>query len=133
MLDNASQLLIALAFLIAFWLWHLGHRFGRIVPGNTSSGRALGEHFSATANYLWHRKSSAALIAPVRQQILRRASIILPGFANASDDPGRQLHLISKHCGIEVATVDMALNAAEFNEASFVRTVKLLKYIEQSL
>jgi hypothetical protein len=69
----------------------------------------------------------------VRAQILRRASIVLPGFAGAGNDAQTQLQLIARHCGIEVATVDIALNAMEFNEASFVRTVKLLKYIEQSL
>jgi len=130
---NAPELLIALGLFIAFWLWYQGHRFGRIVPRDTDAGRALSEHFSATANYLWHRKESARLIEPVRQQILRRASIVLPEFAGVSDDPQRQLQLISQHCGIEVATVDIALNAMEFNESSFVRTVKLLKYIEQSL
>ncbi len=130
---NAPELLIALALTIALWLWHLGHRFGRIVPRDTDGGRALSEHFSATANYLWHRKASDKLIEPVRQQILRRASFLLPEFAGASNDPQRQLQLISQHCGIEVATVDIALNAIEFNELSFVRTVKILKYIEQSL
>ena len=130
---NAPELLIALAFLIIFWLWRQGHRFGRIVPRDTSAGRALAEHFSATANYLWHRKAVDALIEPVRQQILRRASVVLPGFVAANNDPERQLELISKHCGIEKPTVDVALNAGEFNETSFVRTVKLLKYIEQSL
>jgi len=130
---NAPELLIALAFLITFWLWHQGRRFGRIVPRDASTGRALGAHFSATANYLWHRKAGDALIEPVRQQILRRASIVLPGFVAANNDPERQMELISKHCGIEKATVDTALNTREFNETSFVRTVKLLKYIEQSL
>jgi len=130
---NAPELLIALAFLVAFWLWRQGRRFGRIVPRDTSAGRALGEHFSATANYLWHRKASEALIEPVRQQILRRASFVLPGFVAANNDPQRQIDLISKHCGIEKTTVDIALNASEFNETSFVRTVKLLKHIEQSL
>jgi hypothetical protein len=133
MSSNAPELLIALALSIILWLWYLGHRFGRIVPRDTDSGRALSEHFSATANYLWHRKASDKLIEPVRQQILRRASIVLPEFAGASNDPQRQLQLISQHCGIEVASVDIALNAIEFNEPSFVRTVKLLKYIEQSL
>jgi len=130
---NAPEFLIALALSIALWLWYLGHRFGRIVPRDTSGGRALSEHFSATANYLWQRKAGNQLIEPVRQQIFRRASIVLPGFAGTSKDPERQIELISHHCGLEVATVDIALNAIDFNETSFVRTVKLLKYIEQSL
>ncbi len=130
---NAPEFLIALALSIVLWLWHLGHRFGRIVPRDGGHGRALSEHFSATANYLWQRKASAQLIEPVRQQIFRRASISLPGFASANKDPGRQLQLISRHCGLELATVEAALNIRDFNETSFMRTVKLLKYIEQSL
>jgi hypothetical protein len=130
---HAPEFLIALAISIALWLWQLSHRFGRIVPRDTSGGRALSEHFSATANYLWHRKASDQLIEPVRQQIFRRASVVLPGFASATNDPGRQLALISNHCSLEVTTVDNALNSKNFNESSFVRTVKLLKYIEQSL
>jgi len=130
---NATELLIALALSIALWLWHLGHRFGRIVPRDTSSGRALSEHFAATAGYLWHRKAGDRLIESVRQQIFRRASIRLPEFASANRDPALQLQLISRHCDLEVATVDIALNTKDFNETSFMRTVKLLKYIEQSL
>lgn len=130
---NAPEFLIALALSMVLLLWHLGHRFGRIVPRDGSQGRALSEHFSATANYLWQRKASAQLIEPVRQQIFRRASIRLPGFASANKDPGQQLQLISHHCGLELATVEAALNIKDFNETSFMRTVKLLKYIEQSL
>ena len=130
---NAAELLIALALSIVIWLWHLGHRFGRIVPRDTSSGRALSEHFAATADYLWHRKAGDHLIESVRQQIYRCASIKLPEFASANRDPARQLQLISRHCGLEIATVDIALNTKDFNETSFMRTVKLLKYIEQSL
>jgi len=130
---HAPEFLIALALSIALWLWHLGHRFGRIVPPQSSGGRALSEHFSATANYLWHRKASNQLIEPVRQQIFRRASIVLPEFASASKDPARQTQIISRHCGLQIVAVDNALNAKDFNESSFVRTVKLLKYIEQSL
>jgi len=130
---HAPEFLVALAISIALWLWHLGHRFGRIVSRDTSGGRALSEHFSATANYLWHRKASDQLIKPVRQQIFRRASIVLPGFAGAAKNPTRQLELISRHCGLEIPTVEGALNSKTFNESTFVRTVKLLKYIEQSL
>ena len=130
---HAPEFLIALTLSIALWLWHLGHRFGRITPPESSGGRALSEHFSATANYLWHRKASNQLIEPVRQQIFRRASIVLPEFASASKDPARQIQIISHHCGLQIVAVDNALNAKDFNESSFVRTVKLLKYIEQSL
>jgi len=131
--SHAFEFLIALALSMTLLLWHLGHRFGRIVSRDTAGGRALSEHFFATANYLWHRKAGKQLIEPVRQQIFRRASIVLAGFTAASNDPAQQRQLIAHHCGLEVVTVNSALQASDFNEASFLRTVKLLKYIEQSL
>jgi hypothetical protein len=127
----APELLTAIGAVVLAWLWHLGRRFGRVVPHNTTQNRALSEHFSATANYLWHRRAGDFLIAPLLQQIVRRASLTLPGFAEA--DTERQQQLIGAHCGIDSATIGAAMTAQDFNEASFVRTVKLLKHIEQSL
>lgn len=128
---NAPELMAAIGIAVLAWLWHLGHRFGRIVPHNSTERRALGEHFSATAGYLWHRKTGDRLIEPLQRQIVRRASATLTGFSGA--DTERQQQLIGAHCGIDSSAVEAAMTAREFNEASFVHTVKLLKRIEQSL
>ncbi len=128
---NAFEVVTALGILILLWLWHIGHRFGRMVRIQTGERRALGEHFSATANYLWHRKASESLLLPIRQQIYRRAHIAIPEFARASEED--QLNLIADHCNFNRLTVNQILLQSDFNEASFVRTVKLLKHIEQSL
>ena len=128
---NAFEVIIALGLLILLWLWHIGHRFGRVISIQTGEHRALGEHFSATANYLWHRKANESLLRPIRQQIFRRAHIAIPEFARADDET--RLNLIADHCGINRQSVNQILRESEFNEASFVRTVKLLKHIEHSL
>jgi len=128
---NAFEVIIALGLPVLLWLWHIGHRFGRVVRIQTGERRALGEHFSATANYLWHHKASESLLLPIRQQIYRRAHTAIPEFARANEED--QLNLIADHCDINRVTVNQILLQSDFNEATFVRTVKLLKHIEQSL
>lgn len=128
---NAYDLLIALIAFTALILWYLGHRFGPVIPLDSGERRALSEHFSATANYLWHRKSINALLRPLRQQIFRRAHIAIPEFARA--DAGKRLELIARHCKLDRDTVGQILQSEKLNETTFVHTVKLLKQIEQSL
>ncbi len=128
---NAYEFLLALAILTLLWLWRKGQRFGSVLKFEKGQRRALSEHFSATANYLWHRKAHEFLLRPIRQQIFRRAHIAIPEFARA--DSENRITLIAKHSGIDRQTVSQLLQTQDFNEISFVRTVKFLKQIEQSL
>ena len=130
-LKHTNELLIATALLLALWLWHLGHRFGRILPRGAGHAREMGEHFASITQYLWQRKQAVDLIAPIRQRVLRRASLNLPEFARA-DEP-RQYELIAERCNLPVDSVRRALHSSEFTENMFVHTVKLLRHIEQSL
>ena len=128
---NASELLIAAALFIALMLWHQAYRFGRIVPRDVSRTRALGEHFSSVSHYLWHRRRAEYLLTPLRQAVLRRASVTLGEFPRADKD--RQFELIGERCDINPDAIARAFSIDDFNEASFVQTVRLLKRIEQSL
>ena len=128
---NASELLIAAGLLILAWIWRMGYRFGRVLPRDRSRTRAMGEHFTSVAHYLWHRRYGSYLIKPLRQQVLRRASLTLPEFSRA--DPVRQNELLAERCELNPATISRALGEQDFNETSFVQTVRLLKRIEQSL
>jgi len=130
-LRNARELLIAAGLLILLWIWHRGYRFGRILPRDSTRRRALGEHFSSVSHYLWHRRNGDYLVAPLRQQVLRRASLALAGFAAA--DPPRQYELLAEYSDLSPEAVARAFGVDNFNEASFVSTVRLLKRIEQSL
>ena len=129
--EHASELLIAAALLIAVWIWHLAYRFGRMVPRDLSRTRALGEHFSSISHYLWHRKHGRYLVQPLRQRVLRRASLALGEFSRA--DHERQMELLAERCDRTVDSVAKAMRETDFSEAGFVQTVKLLKHIEQSL
>ena len=128
---HAGELLVALAVLTAAWLWFIGRRFGPVAYCETGVRRALGEHFSATAGYLWHNKSTPALLTPLRQQIIRRASLSLSGFTRAARE--QQYRLIAETCQLGEQAVTEALEKQQFSEADFIRTVKLLQYIERHL
>ena len=128
---NASELVIALGILILLWIWHTGNRFGRLMPRSLARSRALGEYFSSISHYLWHRRHGEYLVMPLRQRVLRRANLTLNDFSNVN--PQQQAELIAKRCDLNPASVTRALSVDDFNETSFVQTVRLLKHIEQSL
>ena len=129
--EHAGELLIAVSFLIAIWIWHLAYRFGRMVPRDLSRTRALAEHFSSISHYLWHRRHGEYLIQPLRQRVMRRASLKLGDFAMA--EPDQQMEILSQRSDRTIASVTRAMKESNFSEAGFVQTVKLLKHIEQSL
>jgi hypothetical protein len=128
---NAGELLIAAGLLILAWIWRTGYRFGRMLPRNRSRRRALGEHFSSVSHYLWHRRFGDYLVGPLRQRVLRRASLLLAEFPRA--DQQRQYQLLAARCELDPVAIARAFDEHDFNEASFVQTVRLLKRIEQSL
>jgi hypothetical protein len=131
MARNASELLIAAGLMLLIWIWRSGYRFGRLLPRDLAHSRALGEYFSSVSHYLWHRRHGEYLVTPLRQRVLRRASLALGEFSRA--DQQRQFELIAKRCDLNPASVTRAFSVDDFNETSFVQTVRLLKHIEQSL
>ena len=128
---NATELLIAAGLLILVWVWHAGYRFGRLLPRDQSGMRALGEYFSSVSHYLWHRHHGVYLITPLRQQVLRRASMTLAEFSRA--DEAGQYELMAQRCDLNPGAVVRAFREDNFSEATFVQAVRLLKHIEQSL
>ncbi|MCP4878060.1 MAG: DUF4350 domain-containing protein [Gammaproteobacteria bacterium] len=131
MRQNAAELLLAAGLLILVWIWRTAYRFGRLLPRDLSQSRALGEHFSAVSHYLWHRHEGGYLVEPLRQRVLRRASLVLGDFSRS--DEARQYELIAERCELFPEVIARAFSIDEFTEASFVKTVRLLKHIEQSL
>ena len=131
MARNATELLIAAGLILLIWIWRSGYRFGRLLPRDLAHSRALGEYFSSISHYLWHRRHGEYLVTPLRQRVLRRASLTLGEFSLA--DQQRQFELIAERCDLNPVPVTRAFNVDDFNETSFVQTVRLLKHIEQSL
>ena len=123
--------LFALALLIVSLLWRRGQRLGRTLPFPSNARRAMGEYFSTTANYLWRNQAIEPLLQPSRQSILQLACQAIPGFEQA--DTETRMEMIAGYCQLDKFAVSQALQAKQFSEPAFVRTVKLLKDIEQSL
>jgi hypothetical protein len=130
-MNNARELVIAASLLLALWMWRSGSRFGRLLSRDLSRQRALGEYFSSVSHYLWQRRRGVHLLTPLRQAVMRRASLALGEFTRA-DEQG-QYELLAERCELEIDAVRQAFTDSEFNEAGFVVTVRLLKHIEQSL
>jgi hypothetical protein len=131
MARNATELLIAAGLILLIWIWRSGYRFGRLLPRDLAHSRALGEYFSSISHYLWHRRHGEYLVTPLRQRVLRRASLTLGEFSLANQQ--RQFELIAERCDLNPVSVTRAFNVDDFNETSFVQTVRLLKHIEQLL
>jgi len=131
MARNASEFLIAVGLIVLIWIWRTGYRFGRLLPRDRSHSRALGEYFSSISHYLWHRRHGGYLVAALRGRVLRRASLTLGEFLRV--DQRRQFELIAERCDLNPESVTRAFSVDDFNETSFVQTVRLLKHIEQSL
>jgi len=131
MMSYATELLIAAGIVVLFWIWRTGYRFGRLLPRDLTRRRALGEHFSSISYYLWHRRQAEYLVAALRGRVLRRASLRLGEFSRS--DQQRQFKLLAQRCELNPTSVARAFNDNNFNETSFVQTVRLLKRIEQLL
>ena len=131
--QHTPELLLALLGFVCLLLWQQAHRFGRIEPVVKNTGRSLSEHFSVTANYLWQHAAVEHLLAPLRQQVLRRAGLMIARFPQAGDDRSAQFAAISRHTGLSREQVEMAFQHHARQEMSFIQTVKLLQQIEKSL
>ena len=128
---NAFELFLAVLLLAVAWVWRIGLRFGRVVDEDFQISRARGEHLLAMGRYLWHRKKSEFLLAALRQRIQRRSNLIVAGYHNA--ESLRQFELLAKYCNLNTDAVVSAFQLSEFNEHTFVHTVKTLKQVEHSL
>ncbi|NWD51583.1 DUF4350 domain-containing protein [Pseudomonas gingeri] len=74
------QALVALAALVALWLWHIGLRQGPLQTPASKARRQLQEHLRASADFLLRRSGQDALLQALQQDILRRARRRHPGF-----------------------------------------------------
>ena len=128
---NAFELVLAVLLLSLAWCWRLGFRFGRIIDEDFQTSRAKGEHLLSMGRYLWHRKKSEFLLSSIRQRLQRRSNTVVAGYQKAEQD--RQFELLASYCNLDVNSVKAAFQKSEFNENTFVETVKILKKVEQSL
>lgn len=85
LLEHAPLALIAAALLLALWLWHIGPRFGPIVPDAPPARRRLLDHLRASGRYFWAQGLRARLVLAARDAALRRIARSQPDFAHAAE------------------------------------------------
>lgn len=85
LLEHAPLALIAAALLLALWLWHIGPRFGPIVPDAPPARRRLLDHLRASGRYFWAQGLRARLVLAARDAALRRVARSQPDFPAASE------------------------------------------------
>ncbi|MFJ4195128.1 DUF4350 domain-containing protein [Pseudomonas sp. NPDC089534] len=74
------QAVVALAALIALWLWHVGVRHGPVRAPAPTGRRRLQEHLRASAGFILRHNGQHALLQALQQDVLRRARRRHPGF-----------------------------------------------------
>lgn len=132
LLEHAPLALIAASLLLALWLWHIGPRFGPIVPDAPPSRRRLLDHLRASGRYFWSQGLRARLVLAARDAALRRIARSQPDFAAASDS--------EKHARLGALVGIPPEEAAQFLAASgamrghdFIRTVQRAQRVHRAL
>jgi Domain of unknown function (DUF4350) len=81
--DNAAPALIALAVLLALWIWSIVPRFGPVAPDVPPGRRRLLDHLRASGRYYWAKGLRSRLVVAARDAALRRLARAQPDFAGA--------------------------------------------------
>jgi hypothetical protein len=106
---NAWMVLVSLAALIAFWIWHVLPRFGPLMPATTTARRSLGEHIRAAGGWLARRGEWSALVEPVRARFWSRLMLRHPGAASMA--MAERLQLAASLTGLSLADTNRLLTA----------------------
>ncbi len=106
---NAWMVLVSLAALIVFWIWHVLPRFGPLLPAAVPSRRRLGEHIRAAGGWLAKRGEWSQLIEPVRARFWSRMILRHPRAAAMS--VSERLQLAASLTGLSFADLTRLLTA----------------------
>ena len=82
--ERALPVLVAGAFLLAFWLWRIAPRFGPLAADPPPARRRLLDHLRASGRYLWTEGLRGRLALAARDAALRRLVRAQPDFAAGS-------------------------------------------------
>ncbi len=101
--------LCGLAVLLGLWLWKNLSRFGPVeAEAMPASGRGYDHHLEALGNFHWRLDRAAALISPLRDQLLERGQRICPRSARMDEE---FLMLLAARSGLSKEQVYRALAA----------------------
>lgn len=124
--------LVALAALVAAWVWFASRRFGPLAPDPPLERRALMEHVTAAGRFQWRRGASRALLAATRAALLARVRERHPRLEGLA--PAEQAERLAALAELPPERVELALAYRTDTDASrFAQDVALLERIRRAL
>ena len=129
---RAWTVLASGALLLAAWLWHRGARFGPLLAPPPSGRRSLREHLGATAEFLWRRGQTAALVASERQAVLHAVQRQHPTWGELAER--ERISYLAELSGVSGGVLAQALEGRVGDDpAELTRVIATLEKVRRSL
>lgn len=128
------ETLTALGLLILFALWHVGQRFGPLLPPASPARRQLQEHLRGSAEFLLRHRREQSLLQRLQQDIQRRANVRHPGFEQLP--LSGQLTLLAQLSSLPPASIEQAMRPTpqqRLSATEFTRQVAYLQTLRNAL
>jgi hypothetical protein len=128
------ETLTGLGLLILFALWHVGQRFGPLLPAASPARRQLQEHLRGSAEFLLRHGREQSLLQRLQQDIQRRANVRHPGFEQLP--LSGQLTLLAQLSSLPPASIEQAMRPTpqqRLSATEFTRQVAYLQTLRNAL
>jgi hypothetical protein len=123
---------IAVVLLVVAYLWHLGPRFGPIIPNVQLDRRNMLEHIAASGRFLWKHREHDKLVDVVRRAALKHIEQAHPRWMQL--EPIEMRRQLAQHAALSIEQISLALDTpVPRNKADFTLVIQLLDAIRKSL
>lgn len=129
--QHAPQAVIAVLVAALLWLWGLGTRLGPQLPPLQAPRRNIGEHLSASAQYLWGLDRCTALLLANRQQI--EQAWLTKHYLLRAMSPHERCEWIAARSGLNAAIVERTLYGEHGAEGDFIEISSYLQLLRAAL
>jgi hypothetical protein len=129
--EHGTPALIALAVLIAAWLWRSLVRFGPVLPEPDLARRRWLEHLEAAGAFHWRHDRAQGLLAKLREAVQRELAQRRPGLARLAERERNER--LAQASGLPEAEVAHALAGTAHAPRLFVAAVRALARIRAVL
>jgi hypothetical protein len=127
--DHARAGLLAGGVALLLWLWHIGPRFGSVLPAPAADRRQLHEHLRAVGRFVWKQGGSGAWLPVIRGAVMDRLAKRWPALPGGGDGS----RILAEHTGLAASEIDLALRVAPHDSDQFVRAARALQQLERRL
>ena len=132
LVEHALAVILAGAALLAFWLWHIGPRFGPIAADAPPSRRRLLDHLRASGRFYWRHQGRERLVKAAREACLARLARAQPGFASLTTTA--QIAEVAALAGVSPAEAERLVVPAEVRRgAEFIALMHTLQLVHARL